>query len=95
MSHSFSYFPKDTFETLEFDKIIQILEDNCLSNLGIKILHQNNFSTDIDELNFKLKQVFEMKSIIQNGQKFPQQNYFDLSDELKALSITNNIIEGK
>lgn len=95
MSLSFSYFPKDTFETLEFDKIIQKINNYCLSPLGIIELEKNQFLLNIEELNFKLRQVFEMKSILQNGQKFPQQNYFDLSEEIKALQITNNIIEGK
>mgnify|MGYP002628072026 CR=1 FL=1 len=88
-------YPKETIESLEFDKIIDILNDQCLSPLGQAAIQQQEFSNNIEALNFNLKQVAEMKAALENGLRFPAQNYHDLSEELKALSIVNNIIDGK
>jgi DNA mismatch repair protein MutS2 len=95
LKSSISLYPKETIESLEFDKIIDILHENCLSPLGQNALKEQQFSNNIESLNFKLYQVAEMKSALENGLRFPAQNYHDVSDELKALGIINNVIDGK
>ncbi|MFT4968395.1 MAG: DNA mismatch repair protein MutS2 [Chitinophagales bacterium] len=95
MQSKFSIFPDDAQDSLEFDKIIELLQASCLSDLGKKALAETRFSYHVDEVNFILRQVSEMKDGLVNGLKFPAQNYHDLSLELKAISIINNLIEGK
>lgn len=95
MNNKVTLYPSESIETLEFDKILNLVENNCLSSLGINALENNQFSSNIEELNFNLKQVAEMKSALENGIKFPAQNYHDLTEELKALTIINNVIDGK
>jgi len=95
MNKKVNLYPSETIETLEFDKILHLLKSNCLGSLGVQALENNNFSTNIEELNFNLKQVAEMKTVLENGLKFPAQNYHELNEELKALSVINNIIDGK
>lgn len=94
MSRKISFYPDETIESLEFDKILLLLKAHCLSDLGMNALLDTKFSQSADELNFTLKQVAEMKAALENGLHFPAQNYHDLSEELKSLSIVNNVIEG-
>jgi len=95
VTYGISIFPEDSESALEFDKIREWLDNACLSDLGRQALQANGFSTHTDELNFILRQVLEMKDAIENNQKFPAQNYHDISAELKSLAIINNVIEGK
>ncbi len=95
MQSRFSIYPEDANDSLEFDKICDLLDQQCLGALGRKALASNHFSYQKDELNFVLRQVLEMKFGLENNLKFPAQNYHDLSIELKSLSIINNVIEGK
>ncbi|MGB0886251.1 MAG: endonuclease MutS2 [Chitinophagales bacterium] len=88
-------FPKDTNEKLEFDKIKAILLENCLSDLGQQQIEEQNFQTDIFVLQKQLRQVFEMKSALENAIHFPAQNYLNLEGELKYLGIENYTLEGK
>ncbi|MGB1316321.1 MAG: endonuclease MutS2 [Chitinophagales bacterium] len=88
-------FPKDTNEKLEFDKIKAILLKNCLSDLGQQQIEEQNFQTDIFVLQKQLRQVFEMKSALENAIHFPAQNYLNLEGELKYLGIENYTLEGK
>ena len=74
MSKQLTFHPSESLESLEFDKILDLLKANCLSDLGIKALEANGFSYQIDELNFTLKQVAEMKSALENGLKFPSRH---------------------
>ena len=92
---SVQLYPKETIASLEFDKLIEILHENCLSPLGQQAIREQAFSANIEELNFNLKQVAEMKSALENGLRFPAQNYHDLSEEIKPLKTINNIIDGK
>lgn len=95
MKKGLQFYPEDSLHSLEFDKILNHLHNACLSTLGQQKLENQTFSFHLDTLQFSLKEVSEMKSALENGQKFPAQNYYDLSEELQALSIINNIIDGK
>lgn len=86
-------FPTDTSEKLEFDKVKALLLEKCISENGKLLIENQGFSTDVNLLNLRLKQVSEMKSALENGIHFPAQNYFSLEEELKALSIAENVLE--
>lgn len=88
-------YPEDTLEKLEFDKIINHLQQKCLSDLGRNAINQQTFGNDIFALQKQLRQVFELKSALDNGVHFPAQNYLSLHEEIKWLSIENYILEGK
>lgn len=86
-------FPTDTSEKLEFDKVKALLLEKCISENGKLLIKNQGFSTDVNLLNLRLKQVSEMKSALENGIHFPAQNFFSLEEELKALSIAENVLE--
>lgn len=86
-------FPTDTKEKLEFDKVKTLLLEKCISENGKILIENQCFYSDINLLTIKLKQVSEMKSALENGVHFPAQNYFSLEEELKALSISENVLE--
>jgi DNA mismatch repair protein MutS2 len=88
-------FPQDTVEKLEFAKIKEILLQKCISENGRELLINSTFSTHLHELEIQLKQVAELKSALDNAVHFPAQNYFSLDEEIKLLSIENNVLEGK
>jgi DNA mismatch repair protein MutS2 len=88
-------FPQDTVEKLEFSKIKEILLQKCISENGRELLINSTFSTHLHELEIQLKQVAELKSALDNAVHFPAQNYFSLDEEIKLLSIENNVLEGK
>lgn len=88
-------YPQDTIEKLEFNKIKDLLLQKCISEKGREIIAETPFSTDINQLGVKLRQVYELKSALVNGVHFPAQNYFPLDEEIKLLGIENNVLEGK
>ncbi|MCB0515736.1 MAG: Smr/MutS family protein [Chitinophagales bacterium] len=81
-------YPKDIFQKLEFDKVQQILHENCRSTLGQDWVQRIRFFTQAEPLQVVLKQVVEFKSIVENPSfQFPEDNYLNLSEELSFLKI--------
>lgn len=90
---SFHLYPKDVFEKLEFDKILDIVEDLCVSPLGAEHVQQIKFYTDPDDINRHLNETNEFRMLLENPQKpFPQDNYLDLKAELKIMELENAVL---
>ncbi|MFZ4543809.1 MAG: endonuclease MutS2 [Saprospiraceae bacterium] len=84
--------PKDLYEKLEFDKIVELTSKECLGSLGVAFMHQLSPSINMDEIDRKLKEVNELKISILKSDKFPIQNYFDIKEELKMLEIEDYVL---
>ncbi len=84
--------PKDLFEKLEFDKILELLESNCLGKLG-KIAVQNlELFTEITVISRLLFEVDEYKLTITDNDHFPLRAYYEINDELKMLSVEDYVL---
>jgi len=75
-------YPKNFEDKLNFDKIREIITDNCLSNLGVKYVEKMRFSTDFDKIDKWQKQTSEFKKIIDQQEPFPANNYIDALQHL-------------
>lgn len=84
--------PKDLFEKLEFDKIIALLENECLGELGKAKVHEIRPQTDREWIESRLREVKEYKQTIDAGDKFPIATYFDISEELNMLAIEGYVL---
>ncbi len=88
-------YPDHIIQKLEFNKIIDLLEANCISSLGRRRLKELQFVTNIDQIEFALLQTEEMKSVIQFDDYLPTENYFELNEELQTLRIENTALDAE
>ena len=88
-----SNFPSNFEQKLGFDVIRQILNDHCLSTLGRARVMKMAFSTEASEIHTFLLQTAELKTILQFEEKFPSQDYFDLTPELLRIRIPGTYME--
>lgn len=88
-----SDFTLDFEHKLGFDVIRQILGDYCLSTLGKSLVAKMEFSTDDSGISKSLLQTSEMKEIIEFGEPFPAQDYYDLVPELIRIRIPGTYME--
>lgn len=84
--------PKDLYEKLEFDKILKLLEAECLGSLGVERIQQLELSKDAKVIQHKLKQVQEYKRSVDYADRFPARAYEDISDELQMLNIEGYVL---
>lgn len=76
----------NNFETkIGFDKIRQMLLDNCVSSMGREWVDKLKFSSNHKNLELWLSQVEEMKDLLLTETSFPTYDYFDLRTALDDI----------
>ncbi len=84
--------PKDLCEKLEFDKIIALLDKECLGELGRAAIHHLPFLTDVQAIERLLREVLEYKLSLSKSDHFPLSSYEDLAEDLKMLDIEGYVL---
>jgi len=80
-------YPKLFEEKIEFNKIRELLNELCLSNIGKDYVASMQFMTDIDDLNLQINCVNEFKNIIEQEEDFPTTSYYDMRNTIKRIRV--------
>lgn len=80
-------YPQHLEQKLGFDRIREMLRDNCISPLGQAFVDKIRFSDRYDIVDKLVRQVAEFKEILQVESGFPSQNYLDVSLHLSKAAI--------
>ncbi len=86
-------YPIDLEAKLGFDKVRQILSDNCLSTLGEKFVDNLSFSTNVGKINLWQDQTREFIHILSSASGFPQSDYLDITTHLKQSEIPGSFLD--
>lgn len=84
--------PGDLFQKLEFDKVLDILAQECLGALGKKAVLKIIPGTAQVLIEQRLNEISEFKNSEVNKDWFPISTYSDVSEELKMLSIEGYVL---
>lgn len=84
--------PKDLYEKLEFDKILVLLENLCLGELGQEQVQNMTIETQILLIEKKLREVSEYKLTFENNDPFPITAYFTISKDLRMLEVVDYVL---
>ncbi len=76
-----------------FAVIRNFLHQRCLVNYSHDLVDAISFNTDFITLNRQLGQTAEMKYVLQFVPGFPQQDYYDLSEELIRIRVKGTYME--
>lgn len=86
------FIPDDVYAKLEFDKVLELLEKQCLGELGIErvqklVVHQQAFIIDTI-----LTEVLEYKTAVEEKHRFPIRRYESIQSDLKMLAIEGYVL---
>ncbi|MEZ5044401.1 MAG: endonuclease MutS2 [Saprospiraceae bacterium] len=84
--------PSDLYEKLEFDKVLELLENECVGLLGKQAVQKIAPEIEPASIYTKLKEVNAFSIILSKGDSFPFQTYFDIREELKMLEIEGYVL---
>ena len=84
--------PKDLYEKVEFEKVIELLQKECLGELGKNAIQDLPIMTVRKDIHQQLLEVSEYKLSIDDNKHFPLTSYSDLSDDLKHLGIEDSVL---
>jgi len=87
-------FPESAYIQLEFDKVKILLAEHCRSEYAIEKANQLPIHTQIEIIEIELRQSYEYKQLLQNSIYFPNDPVFNLTKELKLLSIPGAVLAG-
>ena len=87
-------FPESAYIQLEFDKVKTLLGEHCRTEYAIEKAKELRIHTSIELIEAELRQSFEYKQVLQNSFFFPNDPVFNLSKELKLLSIAGALLSG-
>ncbi|HEY0771262.1 MAG TPA: endonuclease MutS2, partial [Sphingobacteriaceae bacterium] len=86
-------FPDSLEEKLGVDQIRQRLKSFCFSGAGAAWVDRMRFGVDAEFIKILLRQSLEFKQILEKGENFPSQHYFDGDDWLKRIALEGNYLE--
>jgi DNA mismatch repair protein MutS2 len=86
-------YPHNFEQKTGFDNIRLSLKKLCLSPLGIAFTDRMLFSDKHDRVIKLLEQTEEFRQILLLNEKFPTENYFDLTSELSRIAIEGTYME--
>lgn len=84
--------PKDFFEKVEFDKLLELLKKECLGALGIQKVDRLQIDTRKFIIERKLREVFEYKNSFEEDDRFPIAAYVDVSKHLRMLELVDYVL---
>lgn len=87
-------FPESAYIQLEFDKIKSLLAAHCRSEYAVAKADSLRIHTRIEFIDTELRQSNEYRQLLQNSIYFPSDPVFNLSKELKLLSIPGAVLGG-
>src|SRR5436190_8482123 len=87
-------FPESAYIQLQFDKVKALLAEHCRSEYAIEKANLLGIHTRIELIETELRQSYEYKQLLQNSIYFPNDPIFNLSKELKVLSIPGAVLAG-
>ncbi len=85
-------YPSNIETKLGFDTIRQLLKNECISQLGVKLIDNIGFKVNYDQINTLLDQTEEFRQILLFDNNFPSQDYFDLTDEIDRIRVIGTFI---
>jgi DNA mismatch repair protein MutS2 len=80
-------YPDDFEKKIGFDKIRELIKENCLSSIGKKKVDDIKYSVSYEIIQEKLNETAELKEICINESGFPVNYYFDIIPCLERLKV--------
>ena len=88
-------YPATAAESLEFNKVCELLQHKCRTDASRERVDTIRFHTHLDHMRKELLQTDEFKTILQAGDHFPNDFTRNIQKELKLLQIAGGVLSGE
>ena len=86
-------YPENFESKIKFDKIRQLISNNCLSDMGRELVSNIKFSTDAGWIETSLAETSEFMRICQEEENFPVSYYHDARPFLLRIKVEGLFLE--
>ena len=84
--------PKDLKEKLEFNKVLELLQRECVGELGVEAVNLIEPEIELEKIYRLLKEVDEFKATFKEKIYIPVSVYFDILEDAKLLAIDGYVL---
>jgi DNA mismatch repair protein MutS2 len=84
--------PKDLFEKLEFDKVLHLLEQECMGEPGRALVRELAPSDRKSQIEVALSEAQEFVRSIEHNDHFPVRAYESVDEELEMLKVEGYVL---
>lgn len=84
--------PKDLKEKLEFNKVLELLQRECVGELGVEAVNLVEPEIELEKIYRLLKEVDEFKATFKEKIYIPVSVYFDVLEDAKLLAIDGYVL---
>lgn len=84
--------PKDLFEKLEFDKVLHLLEQECMGEPGRALVRELVPSDRKSQIEVALSEAQEFTRSIEHNDHFPVRAYESVDEELEMLKVEGYVL---
>ena len=88
-------YPETALSQLEFDKVRALLKEHAKTEYAKEKAENLRIHTRKEYIQLELHQSFEYKGILQQNQYFPNDFTYNISRDLKLLSIQGSMLTGE
>ena len=85
-------YPSDILEKIEYNKIIDLLKEQAISDMGLDLCMHLLPTTDKHYIQKSIRQIAEFKELQDSGFHFPSQSYYNLSEPIAQLKINDFVL---
>lgn len=86
-------YPENFEEKIGFDTIRELLSEHCISDMGRDFINEIQYSLSFEDIQRKLQEVDEFKTLLLLDDPFPAQDYNNLIPTLTRVAIDGTFIE--
>ncbi|SOE22422.1 DNA mismatch repair protein MutS2 [Spirosomataceae bacterium TFI 002] len=86
-------YPENIEVKIGFDKIKELLIEECESSMGVGFVNKISFSSNFNTVKKLIGQSAEFKEIIQLGLSFPSQNFIDPAKSFARASLEGSFLD--
>lgn len=84
--------PKDLYEKLELDKVLQLLEKECMGEPGRQLARNLEPTDRKSQIEVALNEAQEFKRALENNDYFPVRAYESVDEELEMLKVEGYVL---
>lgn len=88
-------YPSDVEQRLGFTQLREKLSAYCVTSLGLRGVEEIHFSSDFDEFSSWLRKASEFKQILEKGDAFPGEYFFDPTEHFRTAALEGAFLEAE
>ncbi|MGD9992408.1 MAG: endonuclease MutS2 [Salinivirgaceae bacterium] len=86
-------YPENFEHKIDFVKVRELVKEHCLSELGKDLVGQMRFLDNYSALHLRLLETQEFRLLLESGEEFPTDHYFDLRTAFAKMRVSGTFLE--